>query len=95
MKTLHIEHPIADFGVWKEAFDRFAQIRQDSGVCAHRVQHPVDDPHYLIIDLDFTTTTEATAFLGFLQTKVWSSPETAPALAGAPKTRILDLVEAQ
>jgi len=33
------------------------------------------------------------AFLEFLRTKVWSSSQSAPALAGAPQTRILDLCE--
>ena len=23
MATLHIEHPVTDFGTWKAAFDRF------------------------------------------------------------------------
>ena len=32
MATLHIEHPVTDFGTWQAAFDRFAQVRQESGV---------------------------------------------------------------
>ena len=28
MATLHIEHPVTDFGTWQAAFDRFAQVRQ-------------------------------------------------------------------
>lgn len=32
------------------------------------------------------------AFATFLEQKVWSSPTSSPALAGAPRTRILDLV---
>ncbi|MER5295277.1 hypothetical protein ABT382_24890 [Streptomyces pharetrae] len=89
MPTLHIEHPITDFDTWKSAFDRFAPARESAGVRHHRVQRPVDDPAYIVVDLDFDEVADAERFLGFLQTKVWSSSETAPALAGAPRTRIL------
>lgn len=88
--TLHIEHPISDFGVWSAAFERFAEIRERSGVRHERVQRPVDDPSYVVIDLDFDTTAEAANFLDFLQRKVWPSSERSPALAGTPQTRILE-----
>jgi len=89
MTTLHIEHAISDFGSWSAAFERFAPARATFGVRAHRVQQPVDDPNYVVIDLDFDTDDEARRFLGFLQAKVWSSASTAPALVGQPQTKIL------
>ncbi|MEP7055538.1 MAG: hypothetical protein ABI912_09850 [Actinomycetota bacterium] len=89
MATLHIEHPISDFGIWRAAFDRFAEMRQRAGVRAQRIQQPVDDPHYVVIDLDFDSVAEAEALLAFLYAEVWSSRDAAPALAGAPQTRIL------
>ncbi len=89
MPTLHIEHPISDYATWREAFDRFADLREKSGVLGHRVQLPVDDPRYIVIDLDFATTSEAESFRTFLTTKVWPSQQNSPALAGAPQTRIL------
>ena len=92
MATLHIEHPVTDFGTWQAAFDRFAQVREESGVRGHRILRPVDDAHYVVIDLDFPTAGQAEKFLGFLQTKVWASPDNAPALAGPPQTRILEAV---
>jgi hypothetical protein len=95
MPTLHIEHPITDFDLWKAAFDRFAEFRQQSGVRGHRVQRPSDDPNYVVIDLDFDTAGEAERFLDFLQTKVWASPDSAPALAGKPQAKILELVESR
>jgi len=70
MPTLHIEHAITDFPTWQAAFDRFAEARAEAGVRGHRVQHPVEDPHYVVIDLDFRTTEEAEGFLGFLETNV-------------------------
>lgn len=95
MPTLHIEHAILDFDLWKAAFDRFAELRQRSGVLRHRIQQPVDDPRYVVIDLDFETTGEAERFLAFLREKVWSSAQNAPALAGTPQTRILEPVDAR
>jgi hypothetical protein len=95
MPTLHIEHPITDFDLWKTAFDRFAEFRQQSGVRRHSIQRPADDPNYVVIDLDFDTLGDAETFLDFLQTKVWTSPDNAPALAGTPQAKILDLVESR
>ena len=90
MATLHIEHPITDFGAWKAAFDRFAEAREKSGVRGHRILRPVDDADYVVVDLDFQTVGEAERFLDFLRTRVWSSSQHAPALAGTPQTRILE-----
>lgn len=92
MATLHIEHPVTDFDLWREAFERFAELREQSGVRGQRVQQPIDDAHYVVIDLDFDTVREAEAFLDFLQTRVWSIRESSPALDGAPQTKILQTV---
>lgn len=77
----------------KTAFDRFAPARADAGVRRHRVQRPVDDPAYVVVDLDFDDVAGAERFLGFLKAKVWVSSENAPALAGSPRTRILETAE--
>lgn len=90
MPTLHIEHAITDFGTWQAAFGRFAQVRQQSGVRSERVQQPVDDPRYVVVDLDFDTAAEAARFLAFLQAEVWSVGDRSPALAGTPQARILE-----
>jgi hypothetical protein len=91
MPTLHIEHAITDFGTWNAAFDRLAEVRQHSGVRQQRVQQPVDDPRYVVIDLDFDTVSEAERFLGFLRANIWSSSGNAPALSGAPQAKILEI----
>ena len=93
MVTLHIEHAITDLQTWRGAFERFAGMRREAGVLAHRVAQPVDDDHYILVDLDFATTEQAQRFLAFLRDKVWGSPTSAPALAGTPQTRILTTVE--
>jgi hypothetical protein len=91
--TLHIEHPITDFETWTQAFRRFEDVRRQAGVRSHRVLRPVDDPKYVVIDLDFDTPEAAASFGRFLEAKVWASPESAPALAGKPQTRILQVAE--
>lgn len=90
MPTLHIQHAISDFGTWSAAFDRFADARRHAGVRAHRVQRPVDDPNYVVIDLEFESTNEAESFLHFLETQIWTNAANSPALAGTPETMILE-----
>lgn len=92
MTTLRIEHPISDFQLWKTAFDRFAEARADAGVRSFAIRRPVDDPRYLMLDLEFDSAGRAEAFAKFLEQHVWSSPAASPGLAGTPQTRILNLV---
>lgn len=90
MPTLHIEHAISDFGVWSAAFARFGEARRTGGVRDARVHQPVDDPKFVVVDLDFDTREEATAFMHFLETVIWQNPANSPALLGAPRVIILD-----
>lgn len=90
MTSLHIEHPITDYDTWRAAFDRFAEARSAAGVIAECVTRPVEDPRYIVVTLDFDTRVHAESFLHFLETQVWTSPANAPALAGQPRTMILE-----
>lgn len=90
MATLHIEHPISDFETWSSAFGRFEDARRSAGVRSHRVQRPIDDPNYVVIDLDFEAPEQARLFLQFLQTNIWAERENSPALAGDPQAMILE-----
>jgi len=92
MTTLRIEHAIHDYDQWKAAFDSFAAARAKGGVRSFAVRLPADDEKHLMLDLEFDTADRAEAFAAFLEQHVWSSPASAPALAGVPRTRILDLV---
>ena len=89
MTTLHIEHPITDYDTWRAAFDSLIDARRKAGVVSGRVARPIDNPHYIVLGLDFDTNEQATAFLRFLETQVWVSATTAPALAGQRRTAIL------
>lgn len=92
MSTLHIEHEISDFTTWRNAFDRFAAVRAQSGVLAERVQRPADDENYVVLQLDFAEARQATSFLRFLEQNVWSTPANSPALVGSPSARVLETV---
>ena len=92
MTTLHIEHPITDLATWRTAFDRFSERRRQGGVRREQVQQPVDDDHYVVVDLEFSTREQAQRFLAFLETTVWASRQSSPALAGTPHARILEPV---
>jgi hypothetical protein len=94
LTTLRIEHAISDYQVWRTAFDSFAEMRASAGVRSFAVRRPVDDPAYLMLDLEFDTASAAQKFAGFLEQHVWSTPASSPGLAGLPKSRILDLVPA-
>lgn len=88
MPILLIEHSISDFGRWHAAFMRFATRRVEAGVIGERILQPVDDLHYVFIDLEFATLGEAQGFLQFLESEVWSTPANSPALEGSPRARI-------
>jgi hypothetical protein len=99
MHTLKIEHPVSDFQAWRAAFDRDPVGRERSGVRGYRVFRPIDDPRYVIIDLDFAELDEVHAFVAALRA-LWEGVDAAPGLlreGGAapvkPKTRIVDQVE--
>lgn len=93
MSRLHIEHAITDYDTWRDAFDRFADIRVASGVVGTQLARPVDDDRFIIIDLDFSSTDAAATFLTFLEQNVWSMPQNSPGLGGQPRTMILDDIQ--
>ena len=88
MSTLLIEHSISDFDTWNEAFRRFAVRRTEGGVLRERIMQPVDDPHYVLIDLEFATVEAAQRLQELLETQVWSNPASSPALEGSPRSCI-------
>jgi hypothetical protein len=89
MASLHIEHAITDLDTWLRTFNAFAAARRRGGVLEERISQPVDDPHYIVIDLTFESVSAAEDFRSFLAERVWSSAESAPALAGPPRAVIL------
>jgi len=94
MTILHIEHPIRDFDTWKKAFESDPIGRERSGVRRYQILRPVDDPNYVMIDLEFDSSKAAEALLAALR-ELWQSPAAMSALAGSPQTRIVEVVESK
>jgi ribosomal protein L35AE/L33A len=94
MTILHIEHPIRDFDTWKKAFESDPAGREKGGVRSYQVFRPIDDPNYVMIDLNFDSSSAAKDFLAAMR-EVWQSPSAGPALAGTPQTRIIEVVESK
>ncbi len=86
--TLHIEHEITDYATWKQAFDRFADVRDHRGVTAYRIRLDEVNDRHIVIDLDFESAAAAHAFAAFLHDSVWGTVNS-PALVGTPTSRIL------
>jgi hypothetical protein len=89
MTTLHIEVQITDLPAWKRGFADHAEARREAGVRGQQVRHPVGDESRLVIDLDFASTGEAEAFLGYLREHVWKDE---PILAAPPEVALLEPV---
>jgi hypothetical protein len=92
MPILQFEHSIKDFTMWKAAFDRDPIDRRGLGVRRHRVYRPLDDPNYVVGELEFETAAEARA-CGDALRRLWGSGRAAPALVGAPRVRIIETIE--
>jgi hypothetical protein len=90
MFMLRIEHPVPDFDGWKKAFDGDPTHREDSGVRRHRVLRPLDDPRYVMIDLEFETAREAEAMLAALR-RLWGRVE--GTVMSNPRARITEIAE--
>jgi len=91
MPTLRIEHPVRDYDAWRRAFDGDPAGRKAGGVRRFEVLRAVDDPNYVLIDLEFDSTTEAEAFLGRLRT-IWSRVQ--GTLIVDPRARIVEAAPA-
>ena len=90
MYILRIEHPVSDFDSWKKAFDSDPVGREKSGVRRYRVLRPIDDPRYVMIDLEFDTTRQAEALLTAMRV-VWGHVQVK--IVSNPQARIVEAVE--
>ncbi len=90
MYILRIEHPVPDFDGWKKAFDSDPIGREKSGVRRYQVLRPIDDPNYVMIDLEFDTARQAEALLAAMRV-VWGRVE--GTIMMNPQARIVEAVE--
>jgi len=87
---LRIEHPVPDFERWKQAFDSDPVGRAQSGVRRYRILRSVDDPSYVMIDLELDDPEAAAALLARLR-ELWSGVD----VMRDPRTRIAEVVESE
>lgn len=90
MHVLRIEHPVPDYGAWKQAFDGDPVGRERSGVRRYQVFRGADDPNYVMIDLEFETEGEAQTLLAAMRA-LWG--EVQGKIMFSPKARIAEAVE--
>ena len=93
MPILQIEHSVREFDAWKEVFDRDPVGRERGGVRRYRILRPLDDPNYVVVDLEFDTRGEAEAFRDALR-GLWSRVE-AEGLVESPQARIVEEMESK
>jgi len=90
MPILRIEHSVRDFDGWKRAFDSDPVDRTKSGVRRYQVLRSINDPNYVMIDLEFDTQSEAEALLAAMR-EVWGRVQGKVVLD--PQARIVETVE--
>ena len=90
MFIVRIEHPVPDFATWKRVFDRDPLGREGAGVRRYRVLRPVDDSHFVFVDLEFEARAEAERMRRALET-MWGDVE--GTLIGHPKAALVEVFE--
>ena len=93
MPTLQIEHTVSSYDAWKATFDSDPLGREQGGVTSYRIFQPLDDPNYVIVDLEFDTSVEADSFQSALR-ELWQRME-GEALMAESRARILEEMEAR
>jgi len=92
MYILRIEHPVPNFDGWKEAFDSDPIGREKSGVRRYQISRSVEDPNYVMIDLEFDSINEAEGLLAAMR-EVWRRVQ--GTIMENPRVRIVEAVESQ
>ena len=90
MHILRIEHPAPNYEAWKQAFESDPVGRQRGGVRRHRVSRQMDDPSFVMVDIEFETSGEAESFRAALL-DLWSRVD----VIRDPQIRIDELVESK
>lgn len=90
MCLIRIEHRVPDFDGWKRAFDNDPLDRKKSGVRRFQVFRSIDEPNYVMIDLELAELDDARALLSRLEA-MWTRVE-GTVMSGA-RARIVEQVE--
>jgi ribosomal protein L35AE/L33A len=92
MATLHVENTVRDFDEWKAAFDKFDRFRAEKRMRSYRMSRRVDDPSQVVVDLEFDSVEDATAFRGALE-QIWRTPQSQQQLVSHEAPVVYDVVE--
>jgi hypothetical protein len=92
MVTVRIEHSVRDFEGWKRAFDSDPAGRENAKVVRYRVLRAIDEPSYVMIDLDFDHADDAEKFLERMR-EVWGRVE--GKVIDKARARVAELVESK
>lgn len=91
MPILRIEHLVPNYDAWKAAFDSDPMGREKSGVRRYQILRALDNPNYVMIDLEFDTVSEAEALLAGLRV-MWGRVEVSSIMQN-PQARIVEVAE--
>ena len=92
MPVLHIQHAVPNFENWKRAFDSDPMDRKKSGVRRLDLFRSVEDPNFVMIDLELGTMDEAEKLLERLR-QLWTGP--GGSVMRDPKAWIMERVESK
>ena len=92
MHIVQIEHLTTGYDTWKAVFDSDPIGREQGGVRRYRIARPVDEPDYIVVDLEFDDRDRAVAFRDALQ-RMWATPQAQQLLGGTPRARVVEEVE--
>ncbi len=92
MPTLRIQHSVPNFEGWKRAFESDPMDRKASGVRRYHVHRSVQDPNFVMIDLEFDNLAEAETILERLR-RLWAGP--GAAVMQNPEAWIIEAVESK
>ena len=60
--ALLVDHHVADYEVWKQAFDAHEEARRDAGVLGHHINRGEDDPNRIVLYMAVSDVDRARAF---------------------------------
>ena len=92
MPILRIQHSVPNFESWKRAFESDPMDRKASGVRQYHVHRSVEDPNFVMIDLEFDSVAEAERLLERLR-RLWAGP--GGAVMQNPEAWVVETVESK
>jgi hypothetical protein len=90
---LRIQHAVPNFDHWKRAFDGDPMDRKGAGVRRYHIHRAVEDPNFVMIDLEFDSVAEASRLLEKLRV-LWTTGPGAAVMRN-PAAWIVETVESK